>query len=409
MRKIPKVILLIDSSRESGRQLLKGIAKYNHLHGHCNFERKPMYYEYQAYYKKYHQWEKETFTRLKEWHADGIFVNSVNEQQQFDTILSLKLPTIMIGGYNFDKSIPMWHLIRSDSRKIGKMAAEHLLDRGFKQFAYCGFYNISWSDERGESFAKRIAEAGFKTHFYKQPKSKKQRLWENEQSCIVDWIKLLPKPLGLMACNDERGHNVIESCKISGLDVPSEIAIIGVDNDELVCDLSDPPMTSISLNNAKAGYEATRLLHKLIRGEKIAHQEFTVQPKYIVTRQSTDILAIEDRDVAKAVQFIQQHIQDNLQVSNVVDEVAISRRSLERKFRSVLGHSVHDEIKNLHINLFSMMLIETHLSISQIAASLGLPSYENISRYFRQIKGLSPRAYRKKYQIPLINEYQNNH
>jgi LacI family transcriptional regulator len=289
------------------------------------------------------------------------------------------------------------------------MAAEHLLDRGFRQFAYCGFYNISWSDERGESFAKRIAEAGFKTNFYKPQKSKNKRLWENEQPYMVDWIKLLPKPLGLMACNDERGHNVIESCKIAGLDVPSEIAIIGVDNDELVCDLSDPPMTSISLNNEKAGYEATELLHKLMRDQKIGHQEITVQPKYVVTRQSTDILAIEDRDVAKAVQFIQQHIQDNLQVSDVVDAVALSRRSLERKFRSVLGHSVHDEIKNLHINLFSTMLIETHLSISQIATSLGLSSFKNISRYFRQRKGLSPLAYRKKYQIPFVNESYNNH
>ncbi|MHC4281269.1 MAG: substrate-binding domain-containing protein, partial [Planctomycetota bacterium] len=198
MRKIPKVILLIDSSRESGRKLLKGIAKYNHLHGHWNFERKPMYYEYQAEYSKYRRWEEETFARLKEWHANGIIANNVNEQKQFNTILSLKLPTIILGGYNFDKSIPKWHLVRSDSREIGKMAAEHLLDRGFRQFAYCGFYNISWSDERGEGFAKRIAEAGFKTHFYKPQKSKNKRLWENEQSYMVDWIKLLPKPLGIM-------------------------------------------------------------------------------------------------------------------------------------------------------------------------------------------------------------------
>ncbi|MHC4256270.1 MAG: substrate-binding domain-containing protein, partial [Planctomycetota bacterium] len=155
-----------------------------------------------------------------------------------------------------------------------------------------------------------------------------------------------------------------------------EVAIIGVDNDESVCDLSDPPMTSISLNNEKAGYEATELMHKLMRGEKIAHQEITVHPKYIVTRQSTNILAIEDRHVAKAIQFIQQNILYNLQVSDVVDAVALSRRSLERKFRNVLGHSVHDEIKNLHIDQFAKMLIETHLSISKIAASLGLNSFE---------------------------------
>jgi LacI family transcriptional regulator len=282
---------------------------------------------------------------------------------------------------------------------MGKMAAEHLLDRGFKNFAYCGFEDMFGARSRGESFRRRITEAGFRTHVYKKPKPRGRRSWEDEQVFMADWLKSLPKPVGLMTCTDDRSQDVVEASKIAGVHVPEDLAIIGVDNDELVCELSSPPLSSIALNTQRSGYEAAELLDKLMSRKRIkmANQTIVVHPTHIVTRQSTDILAIEDRDVVAAVRFIRRNAREMIQVDDVVDTVAVSRRSLEQRFRRELGCSVLAEIKRARIDQVARMLVETNLSVSQIALALGYSGVENIARYFRSEKGMSPLAYRKLY------------
>jgi LacI family transcriptional regulator len=277
------------------------------------------------------------------------------------------------------------------------MAAEHLLDRGFQCFAYCGFEDMFGARSRGESFRKRIAEAGFETYSYEQPRAKVRRSWESEKSLMADWLKKLPKPVGLMTCTDDRSQDVIEACKIDGLHVPEQVAIIGVDNDEMVCELSTPPLSSITLNTEKAGYEAAELLDKMMAGKKAANEDIIVQPTRIVTRQSTDILAIDDSDVAEAVRFIRQHSREIIQVGDVVDAVALSRRALQQRFKSILGCSVYDEIRRCRIEQIATMLVETHLSIAQVASAFGYPGIEKLSRYFQREKGMTPVAYRKRY------------
>lgn len=395
---ILKVILLIDTSRGSGRKLLHGINKYSRMHGPWTFNRKSIYFaEYQTEYKKFGQWEEEIFLRLEKWNAQGVIASNVNNERQFNRILAMDLPTIVLGGYKPEKPVPKYHRVRSDSLAIGKMAAEHLLDCRLCNFAYCGFYNIFWSQERAAGFAQRIADAGFDTHLYKPPESRIKRLWENEQVDMINWLNSLPKPLGLMACNDDRGQQILEACKIAGLNVPDEVAIIGVDDDTLVCELSDPPMSSISLNNERGGYEAAELLAKLMVGKKIRHQEIIVQPTKISTRESTNNLMINDSNVANAVRFIRQNATSIIHVEDVVEASMMSRRSLERKFRQTLGRSLLVEINRVHVEQFAKMLTETNLTISQIAQALGHPSSENICRYFRKEKGMPPTTYRKKY------------
>jgi LacI family transcriptional regulator len=200
-----------------------------------------------------------------------------------------------------------------------------------------------------------------------------------------------------MACNDDRARQVMEACKIAGLHVPEEVAIIGVDNDDLVCNLSHPPLSSIALNFERSGYEAAELLDKLMTGEKMADQRIVVRPTHIVTRQSTDILAIEDREVAKAVRFIRQHSKEPIQVSDVVDAVLVSRRSLYHQFRRVLGRSPNEEIRRTRVEQIVRMLVETNLPVSKIAFALGYSSVAHIARYFRQEKGMNLQSYRKLY------------
>jgi LacI family transcriptional regulator len=387
MAKIRKVIVLVETSRAYGRGLLRGIAKYSRLHGPWIFYHKPPYYRHPAHWVR-------VLSHQKKLDADGIIMV---EQEKPEDIIAMGLPTIA-SPYIKDRIAGAANII-GDNDAMGEMAAEHLLDRGFNNFAYCGFEDMFGARSRGESFRRRIAEAGFRTNIYKKPRPRGPRSWEDEQIFMADWLKSLPKPVGLMTCTDDRSQDVIEACKIAALHVPEEVAIIGVDNDELVCELSSPPLSSIALNTQRSGYEAAELLDKMMSRKriKLANQTVVVHPTHIVTRQSTDILAMADGDVVAAIRFIRRHAKEMIQVDDVVNTVAVSRRSLEQRFRRELGRSVLAEIKRARVDQVARMLVETNLSVSQIALALGYAGVENIARYFRSEKGMSPLAYRKLY------------
>jgi len=385
MARIRKVILMIDASRAYCRQLLRGIAKYSRFHGPWVFDRKPPYYRRPA------DWLR-ALSRRQRLDADGIIMV---EQEHPEQIAAMGLP--MIASPYVEERIAGVPNIIGDTQKMGEMAAEHLLERGFRQFAYCGFEDMFGARSRGESFRKTIAAAGFETHFYEQPRARVKRAWEDEQNLMADWLKSLPKPVGVMTCTDDRSQDVIEACKIAGLHAPEQVAVIGVDNDELVCELSNPPLSSIALNAERAGYEAAELLDRMMSGEKCADKDIIVEPTHVVTRQSTDILAIEDSDVGAAVRFIRQHARLPIQVSDVVEAAALSRRGLEVRFKRIVGRSIHEEIKRCRIEQLETMLLETDLSISRLATVFDYPGVEKLSRYFQREKGLTPLAYRKKY------------
>jgi LacI family transcriptional regulator len=390
MPKIPKVILLIENSRTYGRGLLQGIVRYSRLYGPWSFYMEPEFYMESTGTVK-----EVSLSNLKALGADGIIMR---DTRNLEEILTVGLPTIIATAIK--EKIAGLPCILTDDEAIGKMAAEHLLDRGFRQFAYCGFGNMPpWCQRRRDSFSKRVSEAGYKVYIYKPPKSPDEYSWEKEQDYIGQWLKKLPKPVGLMACNDDRGRHVTEACKITGLNIPEQIAITGVDNDELVCEMSDPPLSSIALNVQKGGYEAAELLDKMMSDNSITDKEIVIQPTHIVTRRSSDILAIEDPEVAAAVQFIRENSRKAIQVSDVVYAAELSRRGLEQRFRKVLGRSIHDEIRRCRIEQIAQMLVQTNLTISQIAAALGYSGIEKMSRYFRREKGMSPLAYRKRYGL----------
>ncbi len=388
MPKIPKVILLIENSRTYGRELLRGIARYSRLYGPWSFYMKPPFY-----LESGGRITQLNVSHLKQLGADGIIMRDTGKPEE---ITALGIPTIIASAIK--EQMPGIPTIRTDDATMGEMAADHLLERGFRHFGYCGFDDMSWSQKRKDSFAKAIAKAGFETNIYQQPRARTKRVWDNEQSFIADWLKSLPKPVGLMVCNDDRGRQITETCNAVGLNVPDEIAVIGVDNDNLACELSSPPLSSIALSVERAGYEAAELLDKLMAGKKKkTTRTITVSPTHIVTRQSTNILAIEDHEVVQAVRFIRKHAKELIQVSDVLNVVVVSRRSLERRFRRALGRSVHDEIRRVRIEQVARMLVETNLSVSQIALDLGYPGVDHIARYFQREKGMSPLTYRKRY------------
>lgn len=380
MKKIPRIVLLIETSRGFGRDLLYGIAKYSRLHGPWSFYREP-------------GGLNRVSPKLNDWEPNGIIMR---DSAKIKSLMSLGLPTIL--ALHKQNPSPPYPRIITDSKAIGIMGAEHFLDRGFRNFAFCGFDNMKWSQIRCENFQKRVRQAGLTAHIYKQPKSPAQRSWRNEQKILSEWLSSLPKPLALMACNDDRAQHAIEACRLADLSVPDDVSILGVDNDELICELADVPLSSVALSTKMAGYMSSELLDKLIKGEeKMNSQEIPVRPTHIVTRQSTDILAIDDPNVSTAVRFIRENAKKALQVEDVANAAAISRRVLEKRFRKLLNRSVFNEIRRVRTKHCIKLLLETNMSISEIADTLNFRGVAHISRYFRKEAGMSLTDYRKKY------------
>ncbi|MCU0918349.1 MAG: DNA-binding transcriptional regulator [Planctomycetes bacterium] len=375
----PAVLLFVETSREFGRGLLHGIARYSRLHGPW----------------RVYRWPGALDSSLPEWKylkIDGAIVRDV---KVVEALAHSGIP-VVFAQHNKESYAPFPSII-TDSARIGSMAAEHFLDRGFQHFAYCGLDEFAWSRGRGQSFRQRLEQAGFTADLYRAPASKKGRALRNEQNHIADWLRGLPKPVAVMCCNDDRALLVIEACKLVNCGVPDDVAVLGVDNDVLVCDLADPPISSIALNTDPAGYEAARLLDDLMRGGAMTGQVIPVQPTHIVTRMSTDMLAVSDPDVAAALRFIRRHVNRLIQVDDVVEATAASRRVLEKRFKAVLHRSVHQEIRRIRVNNIIRLLVGTDMSVTDIAAHCGFDGVEHIARHFRKETGVSLREYRKRH------------
>jgi LacI family transcriptional regulator len=387
MKKFPRVALLIESSRTYGRELIRGITEYSRVNGPWLF---PWVFHKQNFFYIVRGMEHAVLEDLKKWHPDGIITR---DSKGIEKLKKWNIPMFVSVGmqapdYRFNNIIP-------DDQAIGRMAAEHLLERGFRNFGFCGFDEMYWSRQRCESFRGRIAKAGFQTSIYKQPKSYISSTWYREEINLMRWLKGLPKPVGIMTCNDDRAQHVTSACINAKVDVPYEVAVVGVDNDEQVCVVSNPPLSSVALDVKKAGFHTSELLGKMMAGKKLSPQRVYVHPIKVVTRQSTDIVAIEDKLVAQALNFINQNAERPLQIHDVAKEVRFSRSHLHQKFMSTLNRSVYDEIRRARINIISRLLLETDLSVSDIAIKLGFSSDSHIARYFKQRTGMSPLKYRK--------------
>jgi LacI family transcriptional regulator len=214
---------------------------------------------------------------------------------------------------------------------------------------------------------------------------------------LAAWLKALPKPVGLMACNDDCGVQVMEACKATGLTVPDLIGVVGADNDEVVCGLSNPAMSSVAINFERAGFEAAEALDQLMKGAKRASNKITVPATHIATRRSTDVVAVSDPALGKALRFIRDHSRKAIGVSDVARAAGFSRRALERRFRNEIGISILDQIRKARTEEICKMLVETTLPVGQIAESLGFEDVQHFARYFRAAREISPLAYRKSF------------
>ncbi|KAB7731331.1 helix-turn-helix domain-containing protein [Rudanella paleaurantiibacter] len=381
-----KVILLIDFAEDYSKSLLKGITKYSREHGPWIFCRMPLFHRETQGIDGILDW-------ARDWEADGIIGQLYNDGCA-EKLVEAGIPVI---AQDFKERFTEIPNITGAYRETGAMAADYFLKKGFRHFAFYGFKNIVWSRERAEGFEERVARAGHEVTYFEHNKVRSSELWYYKPSSLSEWLLSLPKPIALLACDDRLGQHITEACRHSGIRIPDEVAVLGVDNDETLCELSDPPLSSIALDAEKGGYDAARLLDRLIRKDIEQAYDIVVEPTQIITRQSTDIYATHDEYIALSLKYIHQNIDKNLQVDQVVKQVPLSRRSLEMRFQQVIGYPIYKYIQNLRIEKFSKKLLETDQAVFEIAMDLGLNDTKNIARQFKQIKGCTPLEYRHRY------------
>lgn len=384
MSQIPKVALLIESSRASGRALLSGVADYVHYHGPWSFYWEPGGLE-------------TAWPVLQSLDADGIIMRDGDGLQE---VLNLGIPTIVVGHKR--KEVTGVVNVITDSLHVGQMGADHLIQCGFKHFAFVGVSggpdeSASWSAVREEQFVRRVHENGFDSQTYLLSTAPAARNWARERTALANWLKSLPKPVGLMACNDDCGVQVMEACKAAELAVPDLVGVIGVDNDEIVCGLSNPAMSSVAINFQRAGYEAAEALDQLMQGTRAVPAKITVPATHVVTRRSTDVVAVADPSLSRALRYIRDHSRRAIGVADVARSAGLSRRALERRFRNEIGVSILDQIRKARTDQICKMLVETSLPVGEIAESLGFEDVQHFARYFRSAREMSPLQFRKTF------------
>ncbi len=362
------------------------------------------------YVQKHASWDVYTegalprlpWERLADWHGDGLIV-AIDTQAELARVVDKNVPTVNVSSRLSD--LPVLSVI-SDNEAIGEIAARHLLDQGLKRFAFVGPMDLEHNLQRLAGFSRTVEAAGCSAEVLKL-KYVRRRLANDKQS-IVDVEALgrqllsLEYPVGILAPHDDIGCWLLKACREYRLDVPSQVAVVGVDNFELLCGFSSPPLSSVSQSSFRIGFEAASNLDKLMDRGQTSKSTVLIPPYGVIARQSTDILAVNDEEVAEALRFIRSH-DAQISVADVLDHVSVSRRSMEIRFKSAMGHSIEQELINARMTRAKRLLTETSVPIMQVALGSGYQSSTGFSAAFRKETGLSPRDYRKQVTSPSKN------
>jgi LacI family transcriptional regulator len=372
---LPHVALLIETSLASGRGVLLGIGRYLREHGPWS-----TFCEPRDLAGRIPAW-------LKTWRGDGVIARIENHAIA-EAVLATGLPIVDVLGMVQGIAAPLVHV---DNQAIARSAAEHLIERGFEHFGYCGLANTYWSQDRERAFLRTLEIMGHRCSvFHLGEPRRSDSSWENRQERLTTWITRLPKPVGVMACNDPRGQLVLDACRRAQMKVPDEVAVVGVDNDRAFCDVAYPPLSSIDPNTEMVGYQAASLMDHLMRGKRAPRAPLLIPPARVVVRESTDVLAINDQDVSKALAFIRQAACQEIGVDDVVAQVLIARTELNLRFQKVLHRGVHEEIVRVRVNRAADLIRHSELPLKEIARRCGFRHAEYMGVVFRRVLGQTP-------------------
>jgi len=383
MNRRPTVALLVESSNAYARGVLEGIMTYVRRHRAWT-----IYLPEQERGAAPPQW-------LADWPGDGIIARIENEAIA-EVVRRSRLPTVDVSAARRLDDIP-W--VETDDVAIAQLAADHFTERGFRNLAFCGVAGFNWSQWREQAFAKCARQAGCSySHYESTSRYAVDYSWSRERQRLAEWVGGLPRPLGIMACYDIQARELLDVCRELDIAIPEEIALIGVDNDRLLCSLATPPLSSVIPDAQRAGYESAKLLDRMMAGEPVEGRAHLIEPLGIESRQSSDALAIDDVDVARALRFIREHACDAIQVGDVLKHVDISRRVLENRFGKLLGRTPHAEILRVRIGRVRELLRDRDLTLLDIADRTGFEHVEYLSTVFRRETGETPTQFRSRIE-----------
>jgi LacI family transcriptional regulator len=380
LRTTPHVALIVETSMAYGRGLLNGIAKYVAENGYWS-----IYVDQRSLNDPPPPW-------LSDWKGHGVIMRA-QTRRLAQIVADLRVPAVDTLHQFESLGMP---LVIPDHAAIAATAAEHLLEKHFRHFAFVGVERAYWSKVRRDAVVSYLRRINIPCHVY-SPVSRRRFLesWEGGQQDLAEWLNELPKPVGVIAAHDLRALCVLDACRRQGLVVPEQVAVIGVDNDEPLCNLGDPPLSSVVVDHEHIGYRAAEVLDGLMKKKKASRKPIVIPPKGVVARRSTDVVAIADTMVAKAVCFIRQNACDGADVSDVAKHCGISRRTMERVFSQFLGISPHDEIVRTKVARARQLLIDTDYPLDVVAARSGLSHAAYLNVLFKREVGVPPGEFRR--------------
>jgi len=371
----PRVALLVETSLASGRHILQGVSRYLREHQPWS-----LYHEPHGLTDSVPPW-------LRHWQGDGIIAR-VQSARMAEVIQSLRVPVVDVLGVARGAQFPLVHV---DNRAIAELAAQHFMERGLRNFGYFGLEGENWSQERYAGFSQAVAHVAPTVGLCVVPRDyASDHPWERLVDVVARWISGLPKPCGVLVCSDQCGPQVLEACRRAQVSVPDEIAVLGVDDDEPLCEVCDPPLSSIEPDHHAVGYAAAGVLAALLRRERVADKPILVRPLQVTARLSTKVLAVQDPAISAALRLIRDRGHDGLGVDEVARHSGLSRSVLQRRFRKLLKRSVHDEILTTRIRRATELLLKSKLSLSAIAVRAGFTHPEYMGAVLKAHLGKTP-------------------
>lgn len=374
------VALLIETSRSYGRDILRGIHRWMHEH-----EPWSLFLELRALDSTVPRW-------LKIWQGDGIIARTASAEMA-RTIAATGVPGVELRASKLSHGLPF---VGVDNRQMGRLVADHFLSSGLAHFAVFDLDTEAYFEERRDGFIAVLAAAGHVCDpFHASAKGERPADWERQQGAIARWVAELPKPVGILACTDQLAFWLLDACCRAGVAVPEAVAVVGVENDETLCTMAAPPLSSVAFDGERIGFEAAALLDRLMRGEPAPTAPVLIPPKGLVARHSSDVVAVEDPDVAAALRYIREHACHGIRVGDVIKHVGLSRTLLERRMREAIGRTPGEEIHRVRFDEVRRLLDSTDLALAAIARRCGFEHPQYMAEAFKKHFGMTPGSYRQ--------------
>ena len=361
-------------------RVLRGITDYAQRHGPWTFHVNP-------------ERPGASLRVLEGWPGDGVLAD-IRQAGERKAARQLGLPIVDLSGVYENPGLPR---VAVDHVAVGRLAAEHLLARGFRRFAYYGLKNIWYAQQRGRGFMETTRLHGAECAKMEDRSSLTGgRAWRDSHELLQRWLRTLEPPVGLLAAHDIRASMVIDSCQEIGLRVPDDVGVVGVDDETVICEFRTVPITSVSRNDWKVGYEAAALLDRLMRGEPAPGADILIAPDRVVLRRSSDVLAINDPVLETVVRYIREHLHEDFSIDQLVRLVPLSRRWLQHRFKEYFGQTMHQFISGERVERAKRLLVaEPRLRLGEIARQCGFNETRGLRKTFERREGITPAQFRR--------------